>query len=330
MKTLLSAATILLTILSLAVPSFCQAPWLSATQNFIENVDRKTCAKRAAEAFAKNNLAITTQEGEELCFGGNQEYTVAVFCDWCGSVVNVNISVSTNKTLEGATQLRERILEYIATGSNAGGASTGESKLWLDKNSFAPGEAITVHFTAPGTFAANAWVGMLPANIEHGSEANNDGYDMAYQYLNKRTSGTLTFTAPNQAGSYDFRMNDTDDNGKEVASVVFSVGTAAGSGGEASLKLDKTVFAPGESITVHFTASANYAANAWVGILPANIEHGSEAKNDGYDLTYQYLNKRTTGTLTYTAPNQKGSYDFRMNDTDDNGKEVAYVVFRVE
>jgi hypothetical protein len=37
------------------------------------------------------------------------------------------------------------------------------------------------------------------------------------------TSGTMTFTAPGDAGKYDFRMHDTDANGVEVTSITFEV-----------------------------------------------------------------------------------------------------------
>ena len=98
----------------------------------------------------------------------------------------------------------------------------------------------------------------------------------------------------------------------------------------AELRLEKTQFAPGESIRVSFTASPDFAANAWVGIIPSAVPHGSEPVNDQNDSTYQHLNKRASGELTFAAPTQPGSYDFRMNDCDDNGKEVASVSFSVE
>jgi predicted acyl esterase len=209
----------------------------------------------------------------------------------------------------------------------AGGepVATGQATLRLGKNMFAPGETIRVSFAASPDFAANAWVGIIPSAVPHGSEPVNDQNDSTYQYLNKRTSGELTFTAPTQPGSYDFRMNDRDDNGVEVASVTFRVGAD-----QVTLRLEKNSFAPGETIRVSFTALPDFAANAWVGIIPSTVPHGSEAVNDQHDITYQYLNKRTSGELAFTAPTQPGSYDFRMNDRDDNGKEVASVSFRVE
>lgn len=98
--------------------------------------------------------------------------------------------------------------------------------------------------------------------------------------------------------------------------------------GGGTLSLDKTRFAPGESIVVRFTASANWPSDAWVGIIPASIPHGNEAVNDQHDITYQYLGKRTAGSLTFTAPGS-GNWDFRLHDTDGGGKEFASVTFTV-
>jgi len=209
------------------------------------------------------------------------------------------------------------------------GAAAMAQHLELEKSNFAPGQEIRVRFTASGQYADNAWVGIIPAHVRHGSEAENDKYDLAYQYLKKRTSGVLIFRAPTKTGAYDFRMHNTDNNGREVASVSFRVGAATAPAVLGPLRLEKGNFRPGEEIRVHFTASARYADNAWVGIIPSNIRHGSEAENDKYDLAYQYLKKRTSGVLIFRAPSKSGSFDFRMHDTDKNGREVASVSFRV-
>jgi len=214
-------------------------------------------------------------------------------------------------------------------------APVSSQSLTLNKLVFTPGEEISVNFKALASYAENAWIGIIPSSVAHGSEVVNDQYDLTYQYLGKKTSGTLLFTAPQQNGSYDFRMNDSDANGKEVASVSFTVGKVSTSGTDTafpssqSLSLNKLVFAPGEEISVNFKALVSYAENAWIGIIPSSVAHGSEVVNDQYDLTYQYLGKKTSGTLLFTAPQQNGSYDFRMNDSDANGKEVASVSFTV-
>jgi hypothetical protein len=90
-----------------------------------------------------------------------------------------------------------------------------------------PGSTVQLSFNAPSSYPENAWIGIVPSNIEHGSEAVNDKHDLTYQYLKKRTSGSLSFKVPAQEGNYDFRMHDTDNNGREVASVSFVVSTSS-------------------------------------------------------------------------------------------------------
>ncbi|MFA5083610.1 MAG: hypothetical protein WC474_13745, partial [Hydrogenophilaceae bacterium] len=123
----------------------------------------------------------------------------------------------------------------MTTGSstvNPGNAGyPGGASLRLERDRFAPGESILVHFTAPGGWPDNAWIGIIPSGIPHGDERQNDNHDITYQYLKKRTSGTMTFTAP-KAGDWDFRLHDTDSNGKEFASVSFRVGEVTPTGGQ--------------------------------------------------------------------------------------------------
>ena len=110
--------------------------------------------------------------------------------------------------------------------SGGGPVYAGNASLSLDKKYFSPGETIMVQFTAPGNWPDNAWVGIIPASIPHGSEAVNDQHDITYQYLGKRTAGSLTFKAPTTPGNWDFRLHNTDSNGKEFASANFQVGEA--------------------------------------------------------------------------------------------------------
>ncbi len=210
----------------------------------------------------------------------------------------------------------------------AGAGVTQEANLVINSTHFAPGQAIEVGFSAPADFANNAWVGIIPSGVPHGDEVVNDKHDISYEYLRGKTSGRLVFRAPQTAGDYDLRMHDSDDSGTEVSYVSFSV-TGAPADAGASLKLEKTVFAPGETINVVFTAPAGYSSTAWVGVIPSNIPHGDESVNDNYDICYEYLRKATAGVLTFKAPQKAGNYDFRMNDSDSGGSEVASVSFTV-
>lgn len=96
------------------------------------------------------------------------------------------------------------------------------------------------------------------------------------------------------------------------------------------MQLNKKIFTLTEEIHVSFLALSTYSSNAWIGIIRSDIPHGSESVNDQHDLTFQHLNGRTSGSLVFKAPTEKGSYDFRMHDTDSNGQEVCFVSFEVQ
>ena len=208
-------------------------------------------------------------------------------------------------------------------------ASTGFAQtLSLEKKTFFTTEDIQVSFTAPANYPPNAWVAVVPSEVKHGNTVLNNEKNFGYQYLKGRATGVLVFTAPAKPGAYDFRLTSEDynDRGKEVASVSFTV-TAPG----ATITIDKTTFAPGQDISLNFTAPASYAPNAWIGIVPSQIKH-TEALNDENNRGYDYLKSRTSGTMVLKAPAEPGAYDLRMNDEDDHerGHETFSLSFMVK
>ncbi|MDE0707202.1 MAG: EF-hand domain-containing protein, partial [Candidatus Poseidoniales archaeon] len=96
-------------------------------------------------------------------------------------------------------------------------------KITLPRSSFKSGEKISFSFT---TFELpnDAWIGIVPAEIPHGDEAVNDQHETSYEYLEGRTHGS--FTLPNPGlGEWTLRLHDTDNNGRELAYVPFTVAT---------------------------------------------------------------------------------------------------------
>lgn len=183
-----------------------------------------------------------------------------------------------------------------------------------------------VTFTASADWPTTAWIGIIPSEVEHGSEATNDQHDTAYEYVDGRTSGTVTLKAPAQAGSYDVRLNDSDDDGKEVASVTFRVRRPNAA---ATLAVDPRQVMPGDEIRVTFRVTGKLPDDAWLGIVPSDVPHGSEATNDQHDEGYEYLKGREGATVTLTAPAAAGKYDVRLNDSDSDGVEIASTSFTV-
>lgn len=98
---------------------------------------------------------------------------------------------------------------------------------------------------------------------------------------------------------------------------------------EVGLSIEKNSYVQGEDILVRFHASANWPGDAWIGIIPSYVQHGSEEVNDEYDITYQYIEKRTQGMMVFTAPGP-GQWDLRMHNTDSEGREISSVSFTVK
>ncbi len=218
----------------------------------------------------------------------------------------------------GGKELASTTFHVIAPQYNA--------KLTLQKTSFLPSEKIDLAFKVDQPLPKGAWIGLIPSNVPHGSEDTNDQNDLAYQYIEEKTSGTFTFNAPDHSGSYDLRLNDSDSSGTEIGSVTFTVGEIKKEG---TLKLSKTSFLPGEQIELNFTASDTLPRSAWIGMIPSKAEHGKEDVNDKYDIQYQYVEKKTSGKMLFTAPPENGSYDFRLNSDDSGGTEITSVTFQV-
>jgi len=214
----------------------------------------------------------------------------------------------------------------IATTAEVEAAASGGGKVWIDPPAeVAGGGMVAVHFEAAPTFHANAWIGIVPSSVPHGSEEQNDQHDLTYEYLYKRTSGTLTLRAPVAPGSYDARLHDSDTNGREVASATFKVKAA-----EARVWLDQSELMSGQPITIHFSSPTGLGDRAWVGVVPADIQHGSAQVNDQHDLTYSWISG-ASGTVTLTAPGPAGQYDVRLHDSDgDEGRELAHAGFTVK
>ncbi len=75
--------------------------------------------------------------------------------------------------------------------------------LTASPSTVAPGGSITATWTAPAGRPATDWIGLYALG------APNNNY-ISWGYTNGATSGSMPFTAPSQAGQYEFRylLND--------------------------------------------------------------------------------------------------------------------------
>jgi len=206
------------------------------------------------------------------------------------------------------------------------------AELELNSDEFAPGEIIKVTYTSPIDVEDDAWIGLLPSDVEHGDEEVCDEYDLDFHLIDAgEKDEVVQFTAPDEEGLYDIRMFDSDWEGNELISVTFEVTEDIESSdeGEVYIELDESVYTPEELILITYYAPLDIEDNAWIGIIPSDIEHGEEEVCDQHDLDYNYV-EAGEGSTDFYAPTEPGSYDIRMFSSDYEGKEIISITFEVE
>ena len=194
--------------------------------------------------------------------------------------------------------------------SGGGGQSKGGASLSIPGNSFQPGQSIVVTFSVSSSYPSDAWVGIIPSSVPHGSETVNDRHNLTYQYLNRRTSGTMTFAAPASPGDYDLRMHDTDSGGREVASISFTVsGTVSGGVRAPASAMSDAVLATtrdgiqiSESITIEYSGFSG-SEQDWITMVDAS------ESNETFGQWF-YTEGKTSGTYTFSGVGA-GSYELR-------------------
>ena len=99
---------------------------------------------------------------------------------------------------------------------------------------------------------------------------------------------------------------------------------------QAVIRLSKSSFKPGEAITGSYTSSKKLDRDAWFGVIPATVPHGSEEQADQHDLKRLTVgNAEGSRPFSLSVTLESGLYTLRMFDDDDAGQEVVSVPFRV-
>ena len=99
---------------------------------------------------------------------------------------------------------------------------TTDIRIEIEKPRYKSNESISVNFTGP-TLGSDSWLGVVPADIEHGDSTVNTSNRVSYFDLEGQSIGTHIFENPGE-GDWTIRMND--GSGNELAYVEFSVDLA--------------------------------------------------------------------------------------------------------
>jgi hypothetical protein len=116
--------------------------------------------------------------------------------------------------------------EMDATATAEGGDTLPAMiELTLNAQNFDPGEEIHLRYVVTGTLDEHAWIGLFAASVPYqAQQGTSHESEIDHQYLLGNTSGTLTFVAPQEPGSYDLRLFDKDNNGQLLSKIAFTVG----------------------------------------------------------------------------------------------------------
>ena len=161
-----------------------------------------------------------------------------------------------------------------------------------------PGDEITVIYSGAPGFDTD-WIAIYRTDA-----AARDRYGEWY-YLRGKKSGTLTFTAPQEVGEYEFRMFENFGGGggyNDIArSNIVSVGPM---GPQSTISASPIEATPGDEITAIYSGAPGFDTD-WIAI------YRTGAANERYGEWY-YLRGERNGTLIFTAPREAGEYEFRM------------------
>lgn len=153
-------------------------------------------------------------------------------------------------------------------------------------------QALTVTWTAPSGRPADDWIGLYRVGDPETSF-------ISWQYTAGASSGSKTFTGPNQPGQYQFRY--FTNNGFDRVAISNTLTVTASS---FSLAANPTSASAGQSLTVTWSAPNGRPANDWIGLYHVN---DSETNY----IAWQYTAGASSGSTSFTAPNQPGQYEFR-------------------
>ena len=91
-----------------------------------------------------------------------------------------------------------------------------------------------------------------------------------------------------------------------------------------TFQLEKMTYQKGEAIPIRFEQADSLPGKAWIGIVPSHVAHGSEERNDRYDIVYRFVEDHPDGKMTFYAPSYGTSWDIRFNSNDRGNREYSY------
>lgn len=173
-----------------------------------------------------------------------------------------------------------------------------ETLLLVDARLVQPSASVTVRFEGLPDAPQN-WIGLFAVGT-------GDRQHLRWQYTGSGTSGQLVFSAPSEPGRYEFRVFERNGYTLLATSPAFEVRAAAPPPPATGPRvwLPTRVVAPGSTFAVAFAGTPGNATD-WIGL------HRLDA-DDRQHLSWRYTDGVASGSLSFTAPSEPGTYQARL------------------
>jgi hypothetical protein len=291
-------STLRMTAEALGLTSF---PGASATAaNMLEFFDTSTSPVPAVNGISPNSG--TTAGGTSVTITGSGFTASPTVMIGGLPATNVNVVNSNNVTANTPAHALGSV-NVVVTNTNGQSGTLVNGYTYTSPASFSlaaspstvnAGQTLNVTWTAPSGRPANDWIGLYKVGDPETSF-------ISWQYTGGAASGSTAFTAPNQAGQYEFRYFTNNTYNKVATSNTVTV--SAGSG-TFSLTASPSSANAGQVLTVAWTAPSGRPANDWIGLYRLGDPETSY-------ISWQYTGGAPSGNTTFTAPSQAGQYEFR-------------------
>ncbi|MEG6523030.1 copper amine oxidase N-terminal domain-containing protein [Desulfotomaculum sp. 1211_IL3151] len=208
--------------------------------------------------------------------------------------------------------------------------------LTLDKASFLPGpnQKVKVYYTTDHPLFDDAWIGIIPPGVPHGSEIEGDAQNITYVYVEEakydsNSQKYVELEVPPTAGNYDIRMysaDHPDNNGIELASTPLHVGMSVPATTTPDITTPETV-TPGT--TTPDTTTPGTGQNTIPGTTnaPVTIINNSTTINQSTNTTTNNANTNTNiSGSTIANSNIASNNKTNQTTTNDNSIKVSQYV----
>jgi hypothetical protein len=309
-----AAATNVIVVNSTSITASTPAHAIGTVSVVVTNTDGLSGTRTNAYTYTSTNPAptVTGVSPNSGTTSGGTAITITGTGFLAGASVSIGGSPATNVNVSSGTSLTATTPAHAVgtvnvvvtnTDGQSGTRANGYTytvptfTLAASPSTANPGDTLNVTWTAPSGRPANDWIGLYKVGDPETSF-------ISWQYTGGASSGSANFTAPSQAGQYEFRYFTNNSYVRAATSNTVTVNVVGGGGGTFSLAASPSTVDTGQTLNVTWTAPSGRPANDWIALYKVGDP-------DTSFISWQYTGGGPSGSKPFTAPSQAGQYEFR-------------------